>query len=56
MDLGAGPVLTGRVVREVPRPPAHGGIAADGEGRCFYVSDEDEAVRLRRHPLLIEAA
>jgi len=39
-------------VREFPDHPRIEGIAADGEGQFFYVSDEDEAVRLHCTPLL----
>jgi hypothetical protein len=44
--------LNARVVREFPDHPKIEGIAADGAGRFFYVSDEDETVHLRGTPLL----
>ncbi|CAN5132442.1 hypothetical protein BH20ACT8_BH20ACT8_16550 [soil metagenome] len=44
--------LSARLVREFPEHPRIEGIAADGEGSFFYVSDEDEAVHLRCTPLL----
>jgi hypothetical protein len=44
--------LDARVVREFPDHPKIEGIAADGAGRFFYVSDEDETVHLRCTPLL----
>jgi hypothetical protein len=56
VDLGSEPVLPGRVVREFPEHPRIEGIAADGDGRFFYVSDEEEAVHLRCTPLLTEPA
>jgi hypothetical protein len=46
------PARTGRAVREFPDHPRIEGIAADGSGRFFYVSDEDEIVHLRCTPLL----
>jgi hypothetical protein len=45
-------VLRGEVVREFPDHPKIEGIAEDGRGRFFYVSDEDETVHLRCTPLL----
>lgn len=39
-------------VREFPDHPRIEGVAADEHGRFFYVSDEDEAVRLRSTPVL----
>jgi hypothetical protein len=44
--------LDARLVREFPDRPKIEGIAADGEGRFYYVSDEDETVHLRCTPLL----
>ncbi len=50
----AGGPLPARVVEEFPAYPRIEGIAADRDGQFFYVSDEDEAVRLRSTPLLAE--
>jgi hypothetical protein len=41
-----------RVIKEFPEHPRIEGIAADGNGRFFYVSDEDEAIVVRSTPLL----
>jgi hypothetical protein len=43
--------VTARAVREFPDNPRIEGIAVDDDGRFFYVSDEDESVRLRTTPL-----
>jgi len=42
-------------VREFPERPKIEGIAADEQGRFFYVSDEDDAVHLRSTPLIAGA-
>lgn len=52
----AGGDLAAEAVREFPDRPRIEGIAADGRGRFFYVSDEDEAVHLRCTPLIAGTA
>ena len=42
-----------RLINEFPDHPRIEGIAADGTGRFFYVSDEDEAIVVRSTPLLM---
>ncbi|HVL99414.1 MAG TPA: hypothetical protein VM324_09010 [Egibacteraceae bacterium] len=42
-------------IREFPDHPRIEGIAADEQGRFFYVSDEDDAVNLRSTPLIAGA-
>ena len=51
LDATASPVPA-RIVREFPEYPRVEGIAADGQGRFFYVSDENATVHLRCTPLL----
>ncbi|MDP9405238.1 MAG: hypothetical protein M3O86_01335 [Actinomycetota bacterium] len=50
----AGVALPARTVEEFSAYPRIEGIAADRDGQFFYVSDEDETVRLRCTPLLAD--
>ena len=47
---GGGPV-SARALKEFPDNPRIEGIAADHDGRFFYVSDEDEYIAVRSTPL-----
>jgi hypothetical protein len=47
----AGGRLAAQVVKEFPNNPRIEGIAADDDGRFFYVSDEDEYISVRSTPL-----
>ena len=46
------PTPPARVVKEFPDNPRIEGIAEDGRGRFFYVSDENESIVVRSTPLL----
>jgi hypothetical protein len=48
--------LTGEFVREFPTLPRVEGIAITGDGRFFYVTDEDEGVHLHLTQLLTAAS
>ena len=52
MPTASEPAPPPRVIREFPDHPRIEGLAADGGGRFFYVSDEDEAIVVRTTPLL----
>ena len=57
MDLPSAeePSPHARVIKEFPDHPRIEGLAADAEGRFFYVSDEDEAIVMRTTPLITTA-